>query len=140
MYTYIDSSVACRIIFKEKGYLATFSEWKSPVASALMPTECYRTIDRLRALNIISVDESLQRHAKMTEFLASFSYIEITQAILQRAAEPQAIPLGTLDAIHLATALLLRESEDRDITIATHDRTLAEAARLHGFVIIGVAL
>ena len=45
--------------------------------------------------------------------------------------------LGTLDAIHLATALLWKESEDAELIMATHDRALAIAARAHGLKAIG---
>jgi hypothetical protein len=47
-------------------------------------------------------------------------------------------PLGTLDAIHLATADLWRESNPGDLLVATHDRALALAARASGFKVAGV--
>lgn len=46
--------------------------------------------------------------------------------------------LGTLDAIHLATALLWRERESADILMATHDGALAVAARASGLRVVGV--
>ena len=57
--------------------------------------------------------------------------------MLARAAEPFRSPIGTLDAIHLATALLLRESSEEDFAFATHDAALAPAARSHGFQVLG---
>ena len=45
--------------------------------------------------------------------------------------------LGTLDAIHLASALVLRE-EVPDLVFATHDRQPAIGARALGFEVIGV--
>ncbi len=51
---------------------------------------------------------------------------------------PLPTPLGTLDAIHLATALLWRETRDPDLLVATHDRALALAARGSGFRVIGI--
>jgi prevent-host-death family protein len=45
---------------------------------------------------------------------------------------------GTLDAIHLATALLWRERSDADLLMATHDATLGLAARAVGFRVIGL--
>jgi predicted nucleic acid-binding protein len=40
--------------------------------------------------------------------------------------------LGTLDAIHLATALLEREQGHADLVMATHDQALATAAKASG--------
>jgi hypothetical protein len=46
--------------------------------------------------------------------------------------------LGTLHAIHLATALLWREAERADLVMATHDVALGLAAQAHGLVVAGV--
>lgn len=51
-----------------------------------------------------------------------------------------ATELGTRDAIHLATALLWKESEDAYLVIATHDRALAIAAQARGLMAIGIGL
>ena len=45
--------------------------------------------------------------------------------------------LGTLDAIHLATALLWKELTREELTMATHDGALALAAQAHGLLVIG---
>ena len=64
--------------------------------------------------------------------------IEPTRPVLARAAQPFPVVLGTLDAIHLATALLWRERSDADLVMATHDATLGLAARAVGFRVIGL--
>ena len=45
--------------------------------------------------------------------------------------------IGTLDAIHLATALLWKEVTREALTMATHDGGLALAAQVHGLPVIG---
>jgi hypothetical protein len=60
------------------------------------------------------------------------------QAVLGRASESFSTPLGSLDAIHLATALIWREKWDRDLVMLTHDRQLAVASRANGIEVIGV--
>ena len=45
--------------------------------------------------------------------------------------------LGTLDAIHLASALLWKEAFGVDPTLVTHDIALGLAAQAHGFKILG---
>lgn len=64
--------------------------------------------------------------------------VEPTTPVLRRASQPMAVPLGTLDAIHLATALLWRETRGLDLVVTTHDRALATAARSHGLRTLGV--
>jgi len=45
--------------------------------------------------------------------------------------------MGTLDAIHLATALLWRESTSEDLAMATYDRALALGAQARGLRVLG---
>src|SRR5262249_5595367 len=53
--------------------------------------------------------------------------------VLSRASEPLPTAVGTLDAIHLATARLWRERHAELTTMATHDASLGLAARTFGF-------
>ena len=46
--------------------------------------------------------------------------------------------LGTLDAIHLATALLWKEMTRVDLVMATYDGALALGAQAHGLPVVGV--
>src|SRR5437763_16227937 len=55
-----------------------------------------------------------------------------------RAALPMATPVKTLDALHLASALLWRERRAAELSFATHDPQQARAARALGFDCIGV--
>ena len=63
--------------------------------------------------------------------------MKIDDAALERAADPFPTTLGSLDAVHLATALLLRARVD-DLCLATHDPELATAARAVGLDVYGV--
>jgi hypothetical protein len=47
--------------------------------------------------------------------------------------------LGTLDAIHLATAILWKESVRTELVMATHDVALALGAQAHGLAVVGVS-
>ena len=62
----------------------------------------------------------------------------LQRSVLSRASEPLPVPLGTLDALHLATALLWREQTGKDLVMATHDASLALAARAFGMETLGV--
>ncbi len=51
-----------------------------------------------------------------------------------------ATPVRTLDAIHLVTALMVRErTADMELVFATHDERQASAAEALGFAVVGVA-
>jgi hypothetical protein len=58
--------------------------------------------------------------------------------VLSRASQPLPTPLGTLDAIHLATALIWRERMGALPTMATHATALGLAARTFGFDVRGI--
>lgn len=47
------------------------------------------------------------------------------------------MPIGTLDAIHLATALIWRDRMGPLSELATHDSVLGAAARAFGFDVRG---
>ena len=61
----------------------------------------------------------------------------MSPAVLRRAADPVPTPLGTLDALHLATALLWRDSQEAapeaGLVVLTHDAQLGTAATAMGF-------
>ena len=62
-------------------------------------------------------------------------------AIARYAAEHKhPLELGTLDAIHLATALLWKEMTSADLVMATHDAALGLGAHAHGLAVVGVSL
>lgn len=99
--------------------------------------ECLRTIDRARIQMGLN-DRAVSRHrADVLELLDTFGLIALDSVVLERAAEPFPTLLGSLDAIHLASAVLAREEFD-ELVIATHDDELAVAARAIGFGVEGV--
>jgi hypothetical protein len=51
---------------------------------------------------------------------------------------PLPTPLGTLDAMHLATALIWRDRTGTALIMATHDSALGLNARAFGFEVRGI--
>src|SRR5687767_13019383 len=70
-----------------------------------------------------------RRRETVFRLLETVEIVEPTRPVLRRAAQPLPTALGTLDAIHLATALLWREWMGKDLIMATHDEALASAAK-----------
>jgi predicted nucleic acid-binding protein len=72
------------------------------------------------------------------DLLASLELVDIDALVLDRAAQPMPTEIGTLDAIHLATALLWKAMTHTEVVMATHDTALAVAAHAHGLPVVGV--
>ena len=138
MIAYVDSSVVLRIVLGQQGSFEEWTEISKGVASQLVETECLRTLDRVRIAQDASMEELAPRFEAVYRLLEEVEQVEVSGSILRRAGTPVGSPLGTLDAIHLATAELWRDSTGQDLAFATHDRALALAARASGFRVLGV--
>ena len=137
MIAYVDSSVLLRKVLRQPGSLREWAAIRTGVASALAETECLRSLDRLRLRAGLSDKELARRREAVFRLLESIEVVEVTAPVLARAAQPLPTELGTLDAIHLATALLWREHSGGDIVMATHDGALGTAARACGLTVVG---
>lgn len=137
MIAYVDSSVLLRIILGQRNAVKEWRAIERGVASALAEVECLRTLDRLRVSERLSDEAIALRREAVFRLLESMEIIDLTRPILTRAAQPFSTALGTLDAIHLATALVWREGKQEDLVMATHDTALAVAARASGFRVVG---
>lgn len=135
MTTYVDASVLLRIVLVEPGRLTTWRDIE-PVSSELIRVECLRTLDRARVAVGVQDETIARRRVDVLDLLQTFTLAPISAPVLERAADPFPTAIGSLDAIHLATALRLRE-ELPDLAFATHDSGLAIAARSMGFNVIG---
>lgn len=138
MIAYLDSSVLLRKVLRQPNALREWAAITRAVGSALAEVECLRTLDRLRLLERIPDAEIAKRREAVYELLAAMEIVEPTRPVLSRAAQPLPTMLGTLDAIHLATALLWRDHAGADLVMATHDGALGLAARASGLRVIGL--
>ena len=139
MIAYVDASVLLRVALRQADALPEWRQVERGIASALILTESLRTLDRLRLRASLSDDVVATRRATILQLVASLELVELDEVVLERAAQPMPTELGTLDALHLATAVLWREmSHDRDLVMATHDTALGLAARAHGFPVVGI--
>jgi predicted nucleic acid-binding protein len=137
MIAYVDSSVLLRLALGQPNALPEWRQIDRGVSSALISTESLRTLDRLRIRAGLSDVEIAVRRATILSLINSLELIEIDSIVLNRAAQPMPTELGTLDALHLASALLWKEVTGIDPVMATHDAALGLAAQAHGFPVIG---
>ena len=137
MIAYVDSSVILRVVFDQPGRLTEWDRMTRGVVSRLAEAECMRTIDRRRISGQLTVESSMLHREIVYRMFERLDVVELTAAVLHRAGQPMVAPLGTLDAIHLATAELWRETRGEEIIFATHDRALGLGARASGFKVLG---
>lgn len=139
MIAYVDASVLLRVVLAQPGVLKEWGAIERAVASALVEVECLRTLDRLRLRVAVADHEIAVRREAVFRLLEAMELVEPSRPILARAAQPLPTELGTLDAIHLATAMLWREMAGADLVMATHDAALGTAARAYGLRVVGLA-
>lgn len=139
MIAYLDASIILRLVLGEPHQLAEWPTVSKAVASALTEVECLRTLDRLERQGLLTINDLAVRRAGVYRLLEAVEIVDVSRSVLQRASESFATPLGTLDAIHLATALAWRSQGQRALVMATHDKALGTASRALGLEVIGVA-
>lgn len=137
MTVYLDTSALLRLVLQEPDGLEQLLSCETLVSSELIAVECHRTLDRLRLQGALTTHEAVTHFDAVREWLEAVELVLLRPAILTRASAPLPSPLGTLDAIHLATALTWRDRVAPIDAVATHDGALALAARAFGFQVIG---
>lgn len=138
MIAYIDTSALLRIVLRETGALEDLRSYDGLVSSELIAVESARTIDRLRLQGSLTTEEAANRLRAVNDWLEAIDLVLLRPPVLSRASEPMPMPLGTLDALHLATALIWRDRMGPLPTMATHDATLGVAAQAFGFDVRGI--
>jgi len=135
---YIDTSALLRIVLREPGALDDLRTYDGLVSSELIAVESARTIDRLRLQGSLTTAEAAARLRTVNDWLEAIDLVLLQSPVLSRASEPMPMPLGTLDALHLATALIWRDRIGSLAVLATHDTALGVVAQAFGFDVLGI--
>jgi uncharacterized protein len=122
---YVDTSALLKLVRDDeaegpslRAYLAERADPRL-VSSALVAVEARRGVLRVRPDGLPKVDL----------LLADVGQIAISDAVIESASRLPDPLLRSLDAIHLATALLIRDDVD---TVLTYDARLRGATEAHG--------
>ena len=138
MIAYVDSSVVSRVVMRQPNRLVGLETSTQRLTSLLTQLECLQAIDKARLDEGLDQDEILARRLVLFQQLRRMSKIAVARSVLDRAGSSFPLPVKTLDAIHLATALQLRERRYHELVFATHDRQQGRAAAALGFEVIGL--
>lgn len=137
MTVYLDTSVSLRVLFHEPNPLKLWAKWDKAYSSSLWRVEALRTVDRLRLSGDLSDREVADLVRDIRIIHETLTVQPLSDSILERASESFPTVVGTLDALHLSTALAIREFEKLDLFL-THDFQLGTAARSVGFDVLGI--
>lgn len=123
---YLDTSVAlAHLLGEDQGPPDTM--WDEILVSSRLLE--YEVWTRIHARGLSRSHGSIVR-----SLLDRIAFAELSTTVLARALEPFAVPVRTLDALHLATADFLR-TQGQQVRIATYDRRMQEAAAHLGLVL-----
>lgn len=121
--TYVDTSVALAELFAEDRR-APAAFWAGPLVSSRLLE--YEVWTRVHARGALRSHGDAAR-----EILSRVALVELAPTVLARALDPFPHPVRTLDALHLSTALFLRD-RSQDISLAAFDDRLRRAAAAVG--------
>lgn len=113
---YLDTSVVLAAVFDENRRPPDALWREALVSSRLLEYE----------LNVRCHARKVQTSV-VASVLARIALVELAPTVLERALAPFPAAVRTLDALHLATAIYLRE-HGQQLAIATYDERMATAA------------
>jgi uncharacterized protein len=117
---YVDTSALAKLVIPEAESAAMHEFAAVPlVTSAIAGTELRRTVRRRAPHLLVNAEHVLSRVAQIT----------VDAEMLRAASGLDPLSLRTLDAIHLASALRVREEIT---TFVAYDKRLLDAAHLAG--------
>lgn len=119
---YVDASALVKLFKAEReteAFRAALADWPVQVASELIRVEAICTARRLGGRDILQ---------RASDALERINLIPLSPEIVELATDAHVPPLRAMDAIHLATALVMREDVG---TMFVYDRDLHAAAQAH---------
>jgi predicted nucleic acid-binding protein len=138
MNVYLDTSVVMRRLLRHPDSFTDWGKWERVFSSVLLRVESLRTLDRLRLEGHLSDAQRAELHRQFQIICDDTHFIGLTDDVLARASQPLPTVLGTLDALHLATALAVQQQEQVSLTLVTHDERLAMASQTTGLTVAGI--
>jgi predicted nucleic acid-binding protein len=136
---YLDTSVILRKLLGQPGAIKEWGRWDEGYTSEITRLESLRTLDRLRLEGKLQDEEVSEKMRLLGMVLESTGTIAINEAVLKAASQSFPTIIGSLDAIHLASALLCEQKIKGKLIILTHDVRLGIAAQAMGFQTRGLA-
>jgi len=128
MIVYLETSILLRRLFRQIHPIKQWGSWEEAYTSELSRIEALRTIDRFRLQNKMGDEEVAYAVKGLEDILKEIDEIRISPSVLHKASQAHPTIIGTLDAIHLASAYLWQEDYQKEILFLSHDVQLGRAA------------
>jgi len=133
MITYFDTSSLLKFIIKEIGSEENLNIWNfsdEKVCSQLTRTEMHSALMRKVREGSVSASAMRARLNAMDKLFADVVLVDITSEVIDASCElVKELPLKSADAIHLATALMVRadlfSSSDKKLCAAASESGIA---------------
>jgi predicted nucleic acid-binding protein len=133
---YAETSAVLRWLFAEEGgeaLRAALAAAEKVTSPRLTLIETRRVVRRAERDGRITAAQSADVLAVFAQAVSTWAILEITEEIARQAEDGfQTEPVCTLDALHLASALFLRQSFP-DLVVARADERVRANAALLGF-------
>ena len=133
MVAYLDSSVVLRHILRGESSIRRALAFPRVVSSELLEIECRRVLHRYRMSGDLTDEGVATASDRLETVLSGIDLFEMTAAVKKRAMEPFPVVIGTLDALHIATALLLSQTAGT-ASVFSHDAQMNVCARTVGLL------
>ncbi|HJR35654.1 MAG TPA: type II toxin-antitoxin system VapC family toxin [Gemmatimonadales bacterium] len=116
---------------RQKAVLGLLSAADRVVSSILTVVECSRALARARAASRVSHAEELAALRLLDEAAATWSLLDVSDRVAVRACGSFPVePIRTLDALHLATAIVFGEAVGKIQVLSLDDRVRHNAGAL----------
>lgn len=136
MTAYVDTSVLLRCILEGDVALHQAFRVDRTIASELILIEARRVLERHRMNSALDDEKMAEASSRLMEVYASFEVWNLSDAIKARAAGPFPTVVGTLDALHLATALAgIGTDAAATLALYSYDRQMNLCAKALGLAV-----
>lgn len=134
-WIYLDTSVFLKLFLNEKGSdkARKLVKENSLLCSAIIASECFSALSRRkqnREMDDKTFDQLVNRVKKDLPYI---ELVKLTDEVLRKTEDVVLrSPARTLDAIHIASALLFRDLTGIELSFVTSDKKQEEAAKRAG--------
>ncbi|MGH7772477.1 MAG: type II toxin-antitoxin system VapC family toxin [Candidatus Binatia bacterium] len=140
-WAYFDTSALVKRYVREKGTLEVRRLLRiyRVLSSSMMPIELFSALTRRYGQKELSGRNYTAILFRIKQDRNFWELVEVTPSVLARAEEIVLnLRVRTLDAIHLASAAIVRDSTGRSLPFVTSDERQLDGARKYGLEVIQV--
>lgn len=140
-WAYFDTSVLVKRYVKEEGSGLTrrLLQRFRFLSSAIAPVEAMSALCRRRASGELMPRDFLAIRARLHKDRAYWEFVELGEQVLRHAEElVQKTDVRTLDALHIASAVMFQAASGLTIPFITSDAKQRDAAQAMGLTILWV--